>query len=586
MESTFNKNVASGKIRFLSSSFTPLPRVSVRRPFERNLDQLLDDIFFDFRKFGTFCNYSLTVKQPYRIQDMDPLMAEDFFIIEYDKPLLANSIVIHKNGNCQGAVVRVWGAFKYELISNVLCLLPSGKHWTLLWSGPALEDFEHRARTIPLNNPGFLINVLKVELSSKFISYYPKLSPIQLDTTILPEHSTEFPNDEDKKVEYQYLDVETYAESMPEEVMIEIFKNLDMASLRKCTRVNKRWNVIASNPILYRNLDLSRFWHLINPNSLMLISKNYHHIKKLDLSNLSYCNITYSSQHNSMDSALQRLIYTCRNSLTHLCLNNNFFVTNDVVTTIAECPNLLELRLQNTLNWTTLSIDKEIKYHSLETLDLSTTRICANDLVNVLKKNSNLLNLLIESNLNLRGTLDLILDTVTKYNTQLKCWCSWKTFIQERTPETFYKFGHLTNLEELELGRSPPCEIKSSIFSTLAEHCPKLRRLVLCGWIKLGADSIQAMHGFKELILLDLKFCFILKLDWLKKLIIALPKLQFLDITNCVKDEEVQITNVVTNRMENIPMTQQLQQQLSIVERHGDREEPLEVVKKAGGQFA
>nr|CAI5842056.1 unnamed protein product [Callosobruchus analis] len=55
-----------------------------------------------------------------------------------------------------------------------------------------------------------------------------------------------------------------YFVKLPYEVMIHIFQYLDLKSLCRCARVNKRWNEIINDPFLYQNLSLKPYWNLVN----------------------------------------------------------------------------------------------------------------------------------------------------------------------------------------------------------------------------------------------------------------------------------------------------------------------------------
>ncbi|KAL1501578.1 hypothetical protein ABEB36_006876 [Hypothenemus hampei] len=499
----------------------------------------LDPRKYVMRKYGNHWKDSLAAKKSYSLRDKDELNADDFIIFEHFVSVQPHQLVLHKRGNCQGAVVRVWGGVKHPIDNNILTNLPSGRPWMLLWSGEAICYSDFRARIIPLKKAPVPINIIKIELRHDFVSYYPKINKVCLHSDRITQNVIDDLLSEMslKTNDCYYKSVEpiAYIERMPTETMLTIFQHLDLKSLRSCSSVNRRWNWIANDPRFYINVDLSLYWNTVNADCINSFSNKFTNIEKLDLSNCNLHHISYDHNVSDMDTAIQNLLNACRHSLTHISMENNISVTPKVLRSIALCPNLLELRLNNTFNWIRFGSKTFVEFKHLQTLDLSTTHIKAHDLIRILQRTPELLHLLIENNPQMCNDFGMIVSTLSNYNRKLKCWSSWKSFSNGSQFEYIGYFIHLPHLEELDLGYCAPQRMHFDIFESLGIHCKKLRRLILTDWKCLETDSVLSIaFHFKELKTLDLRGCKgCLSMEICVHILVELPQLRLLDISSC-----------------------------------------------------
>lgn len=91
-------------------------------------------------------------------------------------------------------------------------------------------------------------------------------------------------------------------------------KNLDLRSLCRLCRVNKRFNSIAQDALLYTRLNLKPYWHSFDVHALSSLAPRCRYLRKLDL---SWC-----GNYNMLNyQDIVNLLSTCGSLLTHLRLN-------------------------------------------------------------------------------------------------------------------------------------------------------------------------------------------------------------------------------------------------------------------------
>ncbi|XP_050296045.1 F-box/LRR-repeat protein 4 isoform X2 [Anthonomus grandis grandis] len=309
--------------------------------------------------------------------------------------------------------------------------------------------------------------------------------------------------------------------------------------LIKCAQVNTRLNKLCQNQALYQNISLKIYWYLVDSKALEFFKKKIGNIKKLDL---SWCNETQLSfnrrLHFDYYSKLQSILESSSQTITHLCLNNNYFVDDELLHRIAACTELKDLRLHHTFNWIRSPLDK---LGHLVTLDLSLTNIIDQDLIQILISNPHLEHLVLDLCEKL-VLIDSIVETVTLCNKKLKTWSSWKAY--SFTSAGIRKFGSCENLEELDLGWCLMCRDPGDCLAAIANGCKKLRRLILSEWRGVTDQLLMPIiHSCKELTQIDLIGIKGITAESCEKALFLLPKLRLLDVSFCdsLRQHEVEI---------------------------------------------
>ncbi|CAH1967496.1 unnamed protein product [Acanthoscelides obtectus] len=345
-----------------------------------------------------------------------------------------------------------------------------------------------------------------------------------------PEEASKF-SDMDK---YSEFFGEDYFVKLPYEVMIHIFQYLDLKSLCRCARVNKRWNEIVNDPFLYQTLSLKPYWYLVNCNTIDYFMKKCTSLKKLDI---SWC----GNDIEGFDKKLAIFIGANCDTLTHCSLSNCKYISREMLTELSTCRNLVDLRLKNVTNCFKLDNPSLQYLDKLVTLDLTATNIEDGDLICILKENPNLKHLIIDLCEHLTN-LDIVVEAAADYNPKLTCWSSWKTL--SLTAEGVKKFGKFPLMKELDLGWCLINKDPGDCLRYIVDGCPHLSRLILSEWRGLNDHLIiPLIMTCKELTQLDIFGIKNITAELCEKALLYLPKLRLLDISFCdsIRQDEVEI---------------------------------------------
>lgn len=122
---------------------------------------------------------------------------------------------------------------------------------------------------------------------------------------------------------------------------MRILKNLDLKSLCRVSRVNKHFNNLAQDHLLYTSLNLKPYWYIINTKALYYLAPRCKYLQRLDL---SWCD-----KFSVPD--LEKFLVTCGSLLTHLRLNCCLCIDNVAIFKISRiCKNLKGIYTNNYYN--------------------------------------------------------------------------------------------------------------------------------------------------------------------------------------------------------------------------------------------
>lgn len=135
-----------------------------------------------------------------------------------------------------------------------------------------LESMKFRPQPVDLSqitsNQEYLRNFLVHDLE-KFIQEALVLSTVESDKC----------DGRDKSLELSDL---------PFDILLTIFSYLDLVSLFKVGRTSKLMYDISTHPLLYSEVNLRPYWHLVNDDTICTLAKRTSLLKKLDM---SWCGI-------------------------------------------------------------------------------------------------------------------------------------------------------------------------------------------------------------------------------------------------------------------------------------------------------
>ncbi|XP_057670051.1 F-box/LRR-repeat protein 4-like isoform X1 [Diorhabda carinulata] len=491
------------------------------------------------RHYGNWLKCSEKLQPNYRPQDYDPLGAQDYIIVQFEGAVLPKDICVYEVFN-PGAVVRIWGKLLFR----------TDRPWILLWEG-APEKLPHNARKFhpKIREVNYLINTIRLEFNQSHLEYHYSIEAIllggykpasQIEKAIMSRgiSSVQIVELEASKMNISSADEQNNRldcfSYLPNEVILHIFQYLDLKSLSRCSRVNKRWNFITSDAILYQNLNLKPYWHLVNCDTIKCFMDKSKTLKKLDL---SWC----GNDIDGFDQLVAIFIGTNQKFLTHLSLANCNFLNCQIMLETSKCGELVDLRLNNVKSCFTINFSLLTSLNKLVCLDLTSTNIHDCHVISILKSNPHLSVIILDLCENIQR-LDQVVDTAVEYNKKLSTWSSWKTF--SLTAEGVKQLSNCHNLTELDLGWCFVNKDPGNCLNYIAEGCPKLKRLILSEWRGLTDNLIAPiLKSCKELTQLDFLGIKNISSQICEKALMSLPKLQLLDLYYCdsISMEEVNL---------------------------------------------
>ncbi|XP_012527515.2 F-box/LRR-repeat protein 4 [Monomorium pharaonis] len=307
----------------------------------------------------------------------------------------------------------------------------------------------------------------------------------------------------------------------PDEIIVKIFKNLDLISLCHVSRVNKRFNNLAQDPLLYTRLNLKPYWYIIDTRALYYLSSRCTYLQQLDL---SWCD-----RFSVLD--LEMFLDACGSLLTHLRLNCCSCIDDSIMLKISRiCKNLKELGLRNC----DLIKDKGFSYlenfEFLEHLDLYRTHIKTQTLCKILRRNWRMRHLYIgstDNNLN----VDEVAMELRNSCPDLESIDLWKT--HTLTSQGIDALAECKNLREVDFGWCGSTTGHGDSFRRLLSSCQHLEKVCLVSFKGLTERDLRALTLCKNLKQLDLLGTLSLTSDICCAFFTNCPKLEMIDLSFC-----------------------------------------------------
>ncbi|KAF5269624.1 hypothetical protein FQR65_LT05963 [Abscondita terminalis] len=227
---------------------------------------------------------------------------------------------------------------------------------------------------------------------------------------------------------------------------------------------------------------------------------------------------------------LIRFLHKCCKNLTHLSLDCCSFVNSAVLIEIGKCMDITDLRLRNCKR-SVKDFGALALLHKLTALDLCSSCIMDEQLIDILKSNPNLKHLIIDF-CDYLEALDQVAETVSIYNPYLVCWSSWKTL--SFTSEGIGHLAKCSSLRELDLGWCLILNEPANCLEKVSVGCKDLRRLIISGWRGVNDHLLLPLiRSCKQLTQLDLLGIKNISSDICVRILASLPELKLLDISFC-----------------------------------------------------
>ncbi|XP_050556327.1 F-box/LRR-repeat protein 4 isoform X2 [Spodoptera frugiperda] len=494
------------------------------------------------RTYGTWWEEAPSAQKDYMPQNASAITSQDF-VVSFEKAVYPLEVSIFETYN-PGALVRIWA------------LGPTT--WMLLWEGePEYVGDTPRIFSPPIRQINVPTRILRLEFNHKLLPYYTELDAVllrgrqpanlakhlrnnfsysslfykpvvekgQLLNRIIASnlHENIAPQIVTPRNQKQ---IDTGPplgdfQQLPDETTLCVMKYLDIQSLCRCAQVNRHFNRLASDCILYRSIDLRPYWHCVQSQVLATLSMRCKFLQKLDL---SWCGSHRMIQPNYVVNFLK----DSGAELTHLRMNCCKFVDNSVLRAIVDTStSLQELCLRSVVgctDWICLSALKKLKR-----LDLYRTDITTSAAVAIIRSNPGLRHLNVGS-CKMISSMDEVAIALGGNCPNLVSVDFWKSY--SLTPNGIRALGNCKKLQELDVGWCLQAggsgewlgwlsvgELRKLFLGALRGVCdrdlrslipraPKLAQLDLLGVRAVTADICDSILAeCKDLRLLDVSFC-------------------------------------------------------------------------------
>ncbi|XP_015113292.1 F-box/LRR-repeat protein 4 [Diachasma alloeum] len=344
-------------------------------------------------------------------------------------------------------------------------------------------------------------------------------------------------------VSVQYADVSSSKEGvdntcgsfsvLPDETVLKILKNLDLKSLCRCCRVNKHFNNVARDALLYTSLNLKPYWNSLDSGALNVLAPRCQYLQKVDFSWCgNYNTITPQNFIEFMASA--------GGLLTHLRLNCCRFVIDQVIAEISgTCRNLKELCLRNCIQVTPEGFVHLEKLQALERLELYRTAIETSALCSVLKRNRGMRHLNL-AGMHERMNMDEVAVELANSCPFLESIDFWKS--QTLTPTGVRALTRCTRLREVDFGWCGGMGAPGDSLRTFLTYCTSLEKVFLAALRGLTDRDIEPLLLCRQLRQLDLLGTRSLTPDICLRFLLCCPELKMMDLSFCdaISDTKVQ----------------------------------------------
>ncbi|XP_012227104.2 F-box/LRR-repeat protein 4 [Linepithema humile] len=319
---------------------------------------------------------------------------------------------------------------------------------------------------------------------------------------------------------------------LPDETILKIFKNLDLRSLYRLCRVNKHFNNLAQDVLLYTRLNLKPYWHSFDARALNCLASRCKYLQQLDL---SWCGNydMFSTTH------IKNFLKNCGNLLTHLRLNCCDKVDNSVILEISRtCKNLKELSLRNCRYVTNAGFSHLNQLEFLQHLDFYGTFISTPTLCSILQRNPNM------RHLNIAGMqeylhADEIAIELGNSCPKLESVDFWK--VCTLTSQGIGALARCKNLREVDFSWCGHTTGYGETFRKLFSSCQSLEKVFLAAFRGLTDRDLKELTLCKRLKQLDLLGALSLTSEICYEFLLNCSELEMIDLSFCDNITDFQI---------------------------------------------
>ncbi|XP_012256957.2 F-box/LRR-repeat protein 4 [Athalia rosae] len=311
---------------------------------------------------------------------------------------------------------------------------------------------------------------------------------------------------------------------LPNEAVFKILKNLDLKSLSRCCQVNRHFNNIAQDALLYTSLNMKPYWYCVDGKTLNTLSSRCQYLQRIDL---SWC-----GNYNTITSKdIQDFLTSSGTQLTNLRFNCCQFVNNSVILKVSViCKNLKELCLRNCLEITKDGFWPLANLQQLERLELYRTMIQTPSLCAILKGNRNMRHLNLAACDHILNMDDIAIQ-VAYSCPQLESIDFWKS--HSLTPHGVRALARCRQLREVDFGWCLGIGAPGDSLRALASSCHDLEKVFLAALRGLVDRDLEPFLACPKLRQLDLLGARSLTPDICLRFLLCCTELEMIDLSFC-----------------------------------------------------
>ncbi|GIY87414.1 hypothetical protein CDAR_320621 [Caerostris darwini] len=482
-------------------------------------------------------------------------------LLPYDTPVESQDFIEFRvETRIIPLLLRVYEVYNPGAIVKVFCYCYETKKWVVMWKGEPQILFPDKSHcfTIDIHGIDFLTDFYRLEFHHKHLNYFCEIDGLILygeerySSCFFSNYG--FPGSLNLTRTQKYIGCSKEETSfskeiaenvssfsiLPDEVVTMILSYLDLQSLCTTARVSKRFYKLCYDPVLFQDLNLQLYWHLVDANAMKSLQSRLSSLKKL---NVAWCG---GQGRITSQDFIKFLKENCAN-LTSLKLANCHFVCNNTLKEIAShCSFLKELELQSclTADLTQRGFLCIAKITNVTYLDLYRTLIDKTSLITIIKS-LKLEHLLLGGCSNING-INEVINAISKYlKHSLKTLDLWRaTNVSCRGVKDL---AECINLVELDLGWCYQIDPSCGCIRQLVTHCPKLKKLFLTAIRTITNSELDAIAmNCPEMEQLDILGTSEYNVASVKNLLESCKNMKLLDISYSASEVKMSVSTLRT----------------------------------------
>ncbi|XP_071506910.1 F-box/LRR-repeat protein 4-like [Diadema antillarum] len=495
-----------------------------------------------FRTYGTW--WEMAPSAEVSFGRSEGFSGTDFVDLFFEEKVYPTAINIYEIYH-PGAIIEICAAEIERKSTEGQPVQPNNIRWHKLWSGNPQQSNQAEIFSPPIEKVNTRTNLIRLVFNQRFQEYYTELDGVKLVgmkvvkdegtdiDQVYIEHLKKLSLSDEKDIDSivpplkaQPTTDNGFFDMLPGELIQLIFTYLSLIDKCHIATTCMLFRRHCYDQLLYMELNLQPYWHLISNNTLSGLRGRCSQLQKLDL---SWCGDWGKIEAQEF----HRFIKACGSELRVLRMKACRFVTKDVLEDIAHsCPRLEELsipscRCIDSHGYTTLQY-----LTKLQVLNLYRSKVTESEMIQIVRKLPQLRHL----NLGATKTIanfDSVISAVGKHCPLLESLDVWRAATLSCDGVESLAKG-CPNLLELDVGWCPELRGNNVWVSNLCTHSTKLKKLFLTSIRSIAdVDLFAIASGLHNLEQLDILGAQRVGIQGLIRVLDKCPMMKFIDVSFC-----------------------------------------------------